>query len=175
MAKKKGVANADKDFIPHVIDSDVEEELVLGGETLPVPEKLERASKGKLISASKLSDRQLDEAADAIIMGRTISAVAKELDVDPKSLGSVIRERIKLNYQRVWQQSIRFDALRAEKILYEALSRVSESPKWGKLALEVLAYRARVLGFEKTTLQETSIRVAGLSKIELYQEAIKRL
>lgn len=179
MSRRKKTEVIDNDeSIPHVIDTDTERELVMEDGDEPkelAPACPSKYKKGELIPASKLSRMQLDDAADAVLLGRSVVDVARELGVDPKSLNSAVRELLVSKYQRLWQRSIGFDALRAERILHESLSRLSESPKWGKLALEVLAYRARILGFEKTTLQETSIRVAGLSKVELYQEAIKRL
>lgn len=146
-----------------------------GGDAPAVPAPLKPARKKGVCPVDKMSENQIQDACDRIVMGSTVSEVAKELNVSPMALSRKVKERMGILYMRRWQQSINFDALRAEKILHSAMERIDESPKWGKLALEVLSYRSRVLGFENQTVGETSIRVAGMSQSEIFAEIKKKL
>lgn len=123
----------------------------------------------------KLTDEQINDVCDKVVMGTSITKLASELGVNSTELSRAVKTRMGTLYLRRWQQSVNFDCLRAEVILKTAMGRLDEAPKWGKLALEVLAYRARILGFENTTLEETTVRVAGLSQAEIFAEIKKKL
>lgn len=156
--------------------------------------------------ASVLSDTQLENAMERILLGETISALASELNVTATTLSVRMKRRMGLEYQRAWQQSIKFDVLRAEKIFQVAMlhfcgplldvgeddlldeddlddeefgskSRKKDlpNPKYGELALKVLEYRAKMLGFNNSRTVEQTIRVAGLSKAEIFNRIVERI
>lgn len=157
-------------------ETEQETEFIDSGKDAPaVPSVLKRGRKYEICPIEKLSENQINDACDRIVMGSTVAQVAKELGVNTTALSRKVKERMGILYMRRWQQSIHFDALRAEKILHSAMDRLDESPKWGKLALEVLAYRSRILGFENQKMEETSIRVAGMSQSEIFAEIKKKL
>lgn len=155
---------------------DVEKEFIeSAGDVEKPPVPLKRARKYEICPIGKLSDNQINDAADRVVMGASIAKVAEELGVNPKDLSRKIKERMGILYMRGWQQSIKYDCVRNERILKSAMERLDESPKWGKLALECLAYRARILGFEHQRPEETSIRVAGMSQEQVFAEIVKKL
>ncbi len=126
---------------------------------------------------SKISDRKIEEATDRVIMGESIGALAKELNVTEEALAKKIKTYVGMRYMREWQQSVRFDCLRAELILKRSLTDFVESGNVGsgKLALEVLNYRAKVLSFGAVNPQEQSIRVAGLTQEQLFNAILEQL
>ena len=126
---------------------------------------------------TKLSDAQIDDATDRVIMGTRLSKIADELNVNCDALAKKIKKRVGMTYMRLWQQSVAFDCLRAEMLLNKSLTAFTEQAdvKNGRLALDVLSYRAKVLSFGAVNPQEESTRVAGLSKEELYDAILEKL
>lgn len=122
-----------------------------------------------------LSDRQIDEACDRVILGESILKLAEELNVNKDALAKAIKVRCGLMYMRKWQQSVGFDCLRAELLLKRALAH-PEDPRWTRLALDVLEYRAKVLGFDRVNpTPDTTIRVAGLTTSEIFEAIAERV
>lgn len=153
-----------------------ETEFIDSGNDAPsVPETLSRCRKKRLHPVDKLTREQLNNACDKIIMGTPVSEVAEQMGVNAQALSRRVKEQMGCLYMRRWQQSIAYDSLRAERILRTAMDRLDESPKWCKVALEVLSYRSRVLGFEHQQMEEATIRVAGMSQAEIFAEIKKRL
>lgn len=164
-----------KPLVAHV-ETAQEKEFIESCDDVPaVPKKLLPLGETGTIPVNRLTEQQLDEACDRIVMGSSIYELANELRVSSRALARVLKERMGTLYLRRWQQSIKFDCLRAEAILKTAMGHLDEAPKWGKLALEVLSYRARVLGFENARMEETTIRVAGMSQSEIFAEIKKKL
>lgn len=148
----------------------------------PVGEPLPEIPKGKYPAkmVSKLSDFQLDEAMNEVVMGERVSVVAQRLGVSAPALAEKMKARFGLEYMRDWQQSVAFDCLRAEIVLKHALKATLDSddyngPKWGTLVLRVLEYRAKVLGFGAVNPQEQTIRVAGLDRDEVFAAILAKM
>ena len=141
------------------------------------PEKgtVKRGPKQGLRQVNKLSDRQIDEACDRVILGESIIKLAEELKVNKDALARAIKVRCGMMYLRKWQQSVSYDCLRAELLLKNAMAH-PEDPRWSRLALDVLAYRAKVLGFERVNPneEETTIRVAGMTDKEIFEAILAR-
>lgn len=123
----------------------------------------------------KLSDSQIDEACDRVILGESILKLAEELKVNKDALAKAIKVRCGMMYMRKWQQSVNYDCLRAELLLKRALAHPEDS-RWAKLALDVLEYRAKVLGFDRVSpTPDTTIRVAGMTQSEIFEAIAGRL
>lgn len=141
------------------------------------PEKgdVKRGPKPGLRQVRKLSDRQIDEACDRVILGESILKIAEELKVNKDALARAIKVRCGMMYLRKWQQSVSYDCLRAELLLKRAMAH-PEDPRWTRIALDVLAYRAKVLGFERVNLEsDSTIRVAGMTYAEVFEELADRM
>ena len=120
----------------------------------------------------KLSDAQIDAATDRVIMGESVARLAEELMVSKNALAKRIKARCGLLYMRKWQQSVSFDCLRAELLLRRALAN-EDDPRWAKIGLDVLRYRAEVLGFDKVNPNpETQVRVAGLTQTQVFEAMV---
>lgn len=136
------------------------------------PETVEIKVPRRTIDA--LSEEELDEALERVIIGERIKAIADEYGVSQEALSLLLRKRCGLFYLKSWQNAIKFDCLRGELILNRAMRELNgenPAPKWGALALDVLAYRARVLGFDRKddANKEQTIRVAGLGADEIFE------
>ncbi len=156
-----------------------EVEFINAGNDVTVEEEEIKSSKnGKSLGlrhVDKLSDFQIDAASDRVIMGESIAKVAQELRVSANALAKKIKIRCGMLYQRKWQQSVAYDCLRAELLLKKAMYN-EEDPRWAKIALDVLRYRAEVLGFEKVNPNsETAVRVAGLTQTQVFEAIAERL
>ncbi len=141
------------------------------------PEKgdVKRGPKPGLKQVRKLSDRQIDDACDRAIMGESIVKLAEEFKVNKDALARAIKVRCGMMYLRKWQQSVSYDCLRAEILLQRAMSH-PEDPRWTRIGLDVLAYRAKVLGFERVNPEtDTTIRVAGMSQSEIFAAIAERM
>lgn len=124
---------------------------------------------------NKLSDAQIDAVTDRVIMGESIARIADELRVGKNALAQRVKQRCGLLYLRKWQQSVSFDCLRAELLLRRALS-AGDDPRWGKIALDVLRYRAEVLGFDRANpLPDSQVRVAGMTTTQIFDIFAERL
>ena len=136
-----------------------------------------RKKRAKRRNISKLSDAQIDDATDRVIMGESIVKIAEELNVNLDQLSKKIKKRVGMRYMREWQQSVRFDCLRAEMILQKSLKAfmTEGDVSDGRLALDVLGYRAKVLSFGAVNPNEQSKRVAGLTREEIFKEIIDKL
>ncbi|MDO5309304.1 MAG: hypothetical protein Q4G03_07415 [Planctomycetia bacterium] len=126
---------------------------------------------------TKLSDAQIDAATDRVIMGELISRVADDLNVNRDQLAKKIKTRVGMLYMRLWQQSTAYDCLRAEFILKTALQTfvANNDVKAGRLALDVLDYRARVLSFGAVNPNDEPARVAGMTREEVFKSIIEKL
>lgn len=134
-----------------------------------------RGPKPGLKQVRKLSDRQIDDACDRVILGESILKIAEELKVNKDALARAIKVRCGMMYLRKWQQSVSYDCLRAELLLKRAMAH-PEDPRWTRIALDVLAYRAKVLGFERVNPEtDATIRVAGMTQSEIFAAFAKRL
>ena len=137
--------------------------------------KKKRGPKEGLRQVRKLSDRQIDEACDRVILGESILKLAEELRVNKDALAKAIKVRCGMMYMRKWQQSVSYDWLRAELRLKRSMAH-PEDPRWTRLALDVLEYRAKVLGFDRVNpAPETTIRVAGLTTSEIFEAIAERV
>lgn len=147
----------------------------------PAGEPLPPVPKGSYRrQVSRLSDNQIDEAMNEVVMGERVAVVAERLGVAPGPLAEKMKARFGLEYMRDWQQSVAFDCLRAEIVLKHALKATLDSddyngPKWGTLVLRVLEYRAKVLGFGAVNPQEQTIRVAGLDRDEVFAAILAKM
>ena len=141
----------------------------------PEPKKYKKGPRPGQKMVKSLSDRQIDDACDRAIMGESILKLAEELNVSKDGLARAIKVRCGMMYLRKWQQSVSFDCLRAELILKRALAH-PEDPRWSKIALDVLAYRAKVLGFDRVNPEsDETIRVAGMTCTEVFDEVLSRM
>ena len=181
MGTRFGEANATP--VPRVRKaSALEKEFIRAGngpddEADATPAPVEGKKRAKRRSINKLSDGQIDDATDRIIMGESLAKLADELNVNVDMFAKKIKTRLGMRYMREWQQSVRFDCLRAELILQRSLRGFCEEgdvPS-GRLALDVLNYRAKVLSFGAVNPEEQSQRVAGLSQEELFDAIMERL
>lgn len=160
--------------VPRVRKAKKKEVEFLTADATPTDDEPKRAKRRPI---TKLSDAQIDAASDRVIMGERISKIADELNVNTDALAKKIKKRVGMTYMRLWQQSVAFDCLRAEMLLNKSLTAFMETQdaKSGRLALDVLSYRAKVLSFGAVNPEEESTRVAGYTKEELYDAIIEKL
>lgn len=123
------------------------------------------------------TDEQIEQIADRVVKGEKIQRIARELNVNPIRLADKAGEYIKKGFLQEWQQTVQYDSLRAEMILNAAMDGALNQgdPRWAALAVKVLEYRAKVLGFGQTQPPEETQRVAGLSREDIFDRIIAKL
>ncbi|MBQ9873556.1 MAG: hypothetical protein IJM30_03745 [Thermoguttaceae bacterium] len=138
------------------------------------PPEFETEPRKQYRNCDKISEKQLDDALDRVVMGERIATIAEELGVGVKSLALRMRKRCGMIYMKAWQNSVQYDCLRAEIVLKRALKGLiadeGDGAKWGSLALKVLEYRAKALGYGAVNPADQTIRVAGLSQEDVFDQ-----
>ena len=121
-----------------------------------------------------LTVEQIGVAADRVILGERVATVAKDFGVSPTQLADKIKDWCGTAYMRAWQQSVNYDCLRAELLLNKSLKGAldADNVAWGSLALKILEYRAKVLGFATVNPQDQTPRVAGLSRDDVFDKIL---
>lgn len=124
-----------------------------------------------------LSDEQIETTAQRVLKGEPLSMIARELNVNAIRLAEKIKDYIKKAHLQEWQQTIQYDCLRAEMLLNQALegALTGGDVRWAALAVKVLEYRAKVLGFGQQQPTEETTRVAGLSREDIFDRIIAKL
>lgn len=122
-----------------------------------------------------VTEEQLETAMDKVVFGSTISKEATILGVSPNHLARAINSRYRLRRLRAWQKDVDYDLIRVERLLNIAYVELEKdpSPKWAKVVLDVLAYRARVLGLEKGEFTRETVRIASTGAEAICMEIIK--
>lgn len=122
-----------------------------------------------------VSEEQLEAAMDRVVFGSTISKEAARLNVPAKNLARAINSRYRLRRLRAWQKDVDYDLIRVERLLEISYAEMENdpSPKWAKVILDVLAYRARVLGLEKNEITRETFRIASTGAEAICMEIIK--
>lgn len=122
-----------------------------------------------------VSEEQLEAAMDKVVFGSTISKEAARLNVPAKNLARAINSRYRLRRLRAWQKDVDYDLIRVERLLEISYAEMENepSPKWAKVILDILAYRARVLGLEKNEITRETFRIASTGAEAICMEIIK--
>lgn len=122
-----------------------------------------------------VTEEQLESAMDRVVFGSTISKEASILGVSSNHLARAINSRYRLRRLRAWQKDVDYDLIRVERLLNIAYVELEKdpSPKWAKVVLDVLAYRARVLGLEKGEYTRETVRIASTGAEAICMEIIK--
>lgn len=136
-----------------------------------VPKKSRKAN---VFDIDSLTIEQIGVAADRVIMGERVATVAKDFNVSATALAEKIKSWCGTAYMRAWQQSVNYDCLRAELLLNKSLKGAldADNVAWGSLALKILEYRAKVLGFASVNPQDQTPRVAGLSREDVFEKIL---
>lgn len=129
------------------------------------------------VRITMITDEQIEEAAQRVLKGEPLSTISRQLNVNALRLAEKIKDYVKKYHLQEWQQSVQYDCLRAEMLLNAAMdgALVQGDSRWAALAVKVLEYRAKVLGFGQEQPQEDTQRVAGLSREDIFDRIIAKL